>query len=365
MKQRPVSRGKKAAVVALSAFALIIAACGGSDTSSDAAPTPAPAPAPAPTETVEEAPLTLRWVNPLPEGTLEFEGGFLFVERLRENAPWLTIDYIGGPEVVASNDQIQALADGVMDMALLVPGYLGGVIPGAPAMLLSPNAGPQDERAAGSYELYNELFFHPTGVHYVGDTLTNVAFTIWMGKNGAQIDTSKPDFFRGLTIRGTTQYSSVVEPRGGAMVNLPFSEVYTSVERGVIDGYGGPSVGIVELGVGDVTKYRFTPNFKKNVVGMAFNKAVWDGLSEGTRAVIEQTMLEMEPEIVAHYAERVTRAEAVFAELGIQDIVLEGAVLEGWTDDANSVGWAEIKALDPVAFERLQLAWYGSVRYGN
>lgn len=356
----------RTSLVATSALALILAACGGTDSASEPAPAPAPAPSESETEeVVEEEPVTLRWVNPLPEGTLEFEGGFLFVDMLREAAPWITVEYVGGPEVVAANDQIQALADNVMDMSLLVPGYMGGVIPGAPAMLLSPNDTPTDEREIGSYDAYNELFFNPIGVHYLGDTLTNVAFTIFLGDRGAEIDLNDPNFFEGMTIRGTTQYSAVVEPRGGAMVNMPFGEIYSSMERGVIDGYGGPSVGIVELGVGDVTKYRFIPNFKKNVVGMAFNKGVWDGLSEGTRAAIENTMLEAEARIVAHYDERVEAAEAVFAEIGIQDLVLEGAVLEGWQSDANEVGWAEIRELDPVAFEALQQLWYGEVRYGN
>ncbi len=38
-------------------------------------------------------------------------------------------------------------------------------------------------------------------------------------------------------------------------------EVYTALERGVVDGYGWPITGIFDLGWHEKTKYRVDPGF--------------------------------------------------------------------------------------------------------
>ena len=314
----------------------------------------------------EQEDVEVRLVTPLVRDTLEFDGFWIFIEELEREAPWIKVNYIGGPEVSPSFDQIEALANGSFDMAPLVPGYMGGFIPGAPAMLLSPNDTPADDREAGTYEVYNELFFEPKGVKYLGDTQAHVGFAIWLGDSGSEINLEDAaNLFDGMTIRGGTQYSAVVEPRGGAMVNMPPAEVYTALERGVIDGYGAASVGIFEQGWGDVTKYQIKPTFKSNKIGVGINQAWWESLNEETRAAMEDALVASEPLIDEHYLERIAEAEQEFLDAGIEVLELEGADAEAWADDALEGGWKEIAEFDPAAFSRLQETWYGEVRYGQ
>ena len=48
---------------------------------------------------------------------------------------------------------------------------------------------------------------------------------------------------------------------GANVVTTPPGEVYTALERGVVDGYGWPILGIFDLGWQEKTKYRVDPGF--------------------------------------------------------------------------------------------------------
>ncbi|MFH1488424.1 MAG: ABC transporter substrate-binding protein, partial [Pseudomonadota bacterium] len=46
---------------------------------------------------------------------------------------------------------------------------------------------------------------------------------------------------------------------GAAPVTTPPTEIYTSMERGVVDGFMWPNVGMVSFGLQEVTKYVLDP----------------------------------------------------------------------------------------------------------
>ena len=61
-------------------------------------------------------------------------------------------------------------------------------------------------------------------------------------------------------------------------------EVYTALERGVVDGYGWPITGIFDLGWQEKTKYRVDPGFYTAEVSVLVNKTTWDKLTEAQKS---------------------------------------------------------------------------------
>ena len=59
---------------------------------------------------------------------------------------------------------------------------------------------------------------------------------------------------------------------GATVVQTPPGEVYTALERGVVDGYGWPITGIFDLGWHEKTKYRVDPGFYSAEVSVLVNK---------------------------------------------------------------------------------------------
>ena len=61
---------------------------------------------------------------------------------------------------------------------------------------------------------------------------------------------------KGKKVRGTPAYHPLIRMLGGAPVVLPIPEVYTALEKGVIDGAASPVVGLLGVKWYEVAKYR-------------------------------------------------------------------------------------------------------------
>src|SRR5204863_164745 len=70
----------------------------------------------------------------------------------------------------------------------------------------------------------------------------------------------KPDL-TGLKIRVTPVYRDFFQALNATVVTTAPGEVYTALERGVVDGYGWPIQGIFEMKWEEKTKYRVDPGF--------------------------------------------------------------------------------------------------------
>ena len=113
-------------------------------------------------------------------------------------------------------------------------------------------------------------------------------FHIYLNKKIDKLD------FTGLKIRVTPVYKDIVEALGGTTVTTAPGEVYTALERGVVDGYGWPITGIFDLGWEKVTKYRVEPAFYSVEVGVLVNLDVWKGLNDAQKKVLSDAALWLE-----------------------------------------------------------------------
>ena len=90
----------------------------------------------------------------------------------------------------------------------------------------------------------------------------------------------------GLKLRITPVYRDFFQALGATVVQTAPGEVYTALERGVVDGYGWPITGIFDLGWHEKTKFRVDPGFYSAEVSILINKATLAKLSDAQKKVI-------------------------------------------------------------------------------
>jgi TRAP-type C4-dicarboxylate transport system substrate-binding protein len=167
-----------------------------------------------------------------------------------------------------------------------------------------------------------------------------VPFHIYLNKKIDKLD------FTGLKIRVTPVYKDIVEAMGGTTVTTAPGEVYTALERGVVDGYGWPVTGIFDLGWEKVTKFRVEPAFYSVEVGVLVNLDVWKGLNDKQKKVLNDAAVWLEgldsenDALIKSERDRQSKA-------GIAAIEFSAADAKAFLAKANDVGWASVIKRSP------------------
>ncbi len=143
------------------------------------------------------------------------------------------------------------------------------------------------------------------------------------------------------------------EALGATLVRTAPGEVYTSLERGAIDGYGWPVQGVLDLGWDEQTEYRVDPGFYQVDVNFLVNLDRWNELSDEAKQVLEDAAAWIEDKnaenVDINAAEEVKQAEA-----GIETITFDGDKAQAWLDTAQSAGWDGVEAVDAELADELK-----------
>lgn len=138
----------------------------------------------------------------------------------------------------------------------------------------------------GGKELMNELI-NPYGLHFIGVSTPGLeAFVSKVPLDGV-------DSLKGVKIRAPEGLiANVFAAAGAAPVNLPASEVFTSLDKGVIDAadYSVFSVN-QEVGMNDVATHPVYPGFHSlPLIEVSMNKAKWDALPADVQKMFEESI---------------------------------------------------------------------------
>ncbi|MCL7466652.1 TRAP transporter substrate-binding protein [Phaeovulum sp. NW3] len=98
---------------------------------------------------------------------------------------------------------------------------------------------------------------------------------------------------------------------------LPFGELYTSLQTGVIDGQENPLDSIQFMKFYEVQKNLVISDHGAMEDVVLFNPAWWNSLPAEYQAIIQDTFIEMVPELVANKTASVERALEVVTEAGM------------------------------------------------
>lgn len=273
---------------------------------------------------------------------------FMFQKRVEEVADGrLAINYIGGPEAIPPFEQIEAVKSGLVDLAFLPAAYYVPQLALADAVKLS-RISPWEERQAGAYDLLNSLHQQKVNAVYLGRFSDGIQFHIYLNK---KID--KPDF-SGLKIRVTPVYKPFVEALGGVAVTTTPGEVYTALERGVVDGYGWPSIKISDFGWHEVTKFVIDPGFYQVDVCILVNLDSWNRLPKDLQQLLADVAQKLEHEASEHFAKIIQEERELIASKGVQVIRFSPDDEKQYLETAYKAGWDRVFSKNPADAAKLQ-----------
>jgi TRAP-type C4-dicarboxylate transport system substrate-binding protein len=284
--------------------------------------------------------VTLRAVTSFAEGT-QFSKNFeRFIQKVNADGKGVVqINYIGGPRAMPPFEVGNAVRTKVVDIANVTGAFYTNLMPEADALKLISKPAAQ-QRKDGTFDFIEQLHVQKLNAHYLARQFHNVPFHIYLNKKIDKLD------FTGLKIRVTPVYKDVVEALGGTTVTTAPGEVYTALERGVVDGYGWPVTGIFDLGWEKVTKFRLEPAFYSVEVGVLVNMDVWKGLNDAQKKVLNDAALWLEG--LDSENDALIKAERdKQAAVGIQPIDLGPAAGKEFLAKANEVGWASVIKRSP------------------
>jgi len=277
--------------------------------------------------------ITLKAITAFAEGTTYSRPFERFIQRVNDSGKGLVrINYIGGPKAMPPFEVGNALKGGVVDIANSTGAFYTNVMAEADAWKLTEH--PMAElRKNGGYDAMAALYAQKMNAIFLARLVDNNPFHLYLNKPIEKADLT------GLKLRITPVYRDFFQALGATVVQTAPGEVYTALERGVVDGYGWPITGVFDLGWNEKTKYRVDPGFYTAEVSVLVNKATWDKLSDAQKDVLRKAGAAGEGEAGAEFAAENDKETKRQAAGGIQTITLKPGVAEVYVAKAYEAGW--------------------------
>lgn len=291
--------------------------------------------------------VTLRAVNAFQEGTYYARNFEAFVKKVNEEGKGIVqINYLGGPKAIPTMEQGAALRNGVVDLANTTTSFVAGVSP--ESLALNYATVPWAEmRRNGTVDFLNRLMMEK-GLYYFARTGDGVPYHIYLNKRIDKADLS------GLKIRIAPIYREFFTRLGASVMQIAPGEVYTALDRGVVDGYGWPLLGIFDLGWHEKTKFRVDPGFYNIELGVIFSARTWNALTPAQRDFLNRQVAWLEAKNADMAGKDAAADLKRQAEAGIQTIRLPEAEARKLLALAQEAGWAGVIAASPTHGPRLR-----------
>ncbi|MBQ4803651.1 TRAP transporter substrate-binding protein [Aquimarina sp. MMG015] len=265
----------------------------------------------------------------------------------------IKIKVYGGGELVPSLEAFEAVSNGTIEMGSGASYYWAGKTPAAQFFCAVPFGMNSQQltswiEVGGGYELWKKTYSKFNLVPFMGGN-TGVQMGGWFNR-----EINSVEDFKGLKMRLPGIAGKVLEKAGGAAVLVAGGEIYTSLERGVIDAteWIGPYHDY-KMGFHKIAKYYYTPGWHEPGSQMEFfaNKTAHDKLPPHLQKVLLAASKRVQVWMLAEfdkqngiYLDKLVNEEGVEVKEFSKETL---DILRGYTDEAIK----ELIGDDPLSKE--------------
>lgn len=204
----------------------------------------------------------------------------------------LAIEMFYSSSVVKTVETFDAAATGILDCDMTGGAYQTGKNPAFQFVgdIMGGYDSPWDQYSwlynGGGYEAAQELY-NKYDMQFIG----------WWIPGMESLSSSKPirnaEDFKNWKFRSPPGMATMIfDNLGASPIVMDFTEIFTALETGIIDGADASNIATnVSLGLYDIVKHTNYPGFHSMPSDhLACNKAVWDGMPEAHRRIMNVAM---------------------------------------------------------------------------
>jgi len=217
----------------------------------------------------------------------------------------MSIKIFGSGELVPGYETFDAVSVGVTEMGCGASYYWQGKTPAAAFFTAVPFGMNAQQIAAWmiggdgeGYKLWKETYEPFKLMPFLGGN-TGVQMGGWFNK-----EINSADDLKGLKMRIPGLAGKVLEKAGGAAINVPAGEIFTNLERGVIDAteWVGPYHDY-KLGLHKAAKYYYYPGWHETGSQMEFmaNLDAWNALPNDLQEIIYAATVKVQAWMLAEF----------------------------------------------------------------
>lgn len=255
--------------------------------------------------------------------------------------------YIGGPEVTPPRKQAAALKRGAFDITMSPASYYIGMVPEGYAILVT-NMQAAGIRESGGFDLLDQAHQKKANAKLLAWGDSGGAFNTYLSKKPKMLKNGAISL-KGFKMRSTATYRPLFEFLGATPVGMKSSEIYTGLQRGVIQGFGSPSSGLIRIGVKGMVKYRIDPSYYhlNNFTFMNLDK--WKALPKKAKSLLERIALSYEAKSSKFYLSLAAKDELEMKAGGMKIITLKGKAAKDYVNAANAAVWKRFEKIAGAA----------------
>ncbi|MFN3143978.1 MAG: TRAP transporter substrate-binding protein DctP [Paracoccaceae bacterium] len=292
--------------------------------------------------TAASAEVTLRAQTTLPtQHTLSQSFIKHFIDVINAEGGEVQVNLLGGPEVNPQDRAVQALERGLLDILWIPAAFMTGQVPEAQSMMLQ-NVGIDALRENGAFDRYDQIFQEKAGARLLAWSETSAGYYLYVTSEPAKGEDGVISL-EGLSMRSTGAYRPIIEALGGSPVAIPSGDVPQGLDRGVINGFGWPTVGLVSIGLQDRVSHRVEPSFYHLANVVLINEDKWDSLSDAAKEQLQRISLEYEQTSNVEMDEQGAADIAAGDAAGITPVRMEGEAGEKYLSIAFEAMWNNVR----------------------
>jgi TRAP-type C4-dicarboxylate transport system substrate-binding protein len=246
------------------------------------------------------------------------------------------VKYVGGPEAVPPREQAEAVRNNMIQMAYTPIAVHRQLVPAAASFVVVKYKDAMELRESPFTDFLIKEY-EKIGIRYIGPG-TWGHFQMWSKK-----PIKKLADLKGMKMRSFFLYDRLQKALGITPVTIPTPELYTALERGVVEGFCFPQAGPRQIGWTKSAKYVIAHSFYTNDVVLLMNLDTWKKLPKDVQDKIDEITAKQYEPYMMKYANDLERNEWVALEkAGVTKVVLEPTEAKKFVDTAYRVKWEEI-----------------------
>jgi TRAP-type C4-dicarboxylate transport system substrate-binding protein len=278
-----------------------------------------------------------------------------FSKEMKKDESIVKLDYIGGPEVTPNRKQGAAMKRGLIDIIMSPTTYYANLVSEARLTGIS-NMTPQEWRANGGYDMMNKVWGEKLNAVILGwaNWYDTSVFYLWM-KEKPKLSKLTGLNLKGVKMRTTPLYTPFLKAMGATTKNISPAEVYTALERGVVDGLAWPEGGVAFRGWQKHIKFKVGPAFFRSTTFLTMNKDSFGKLPKKGQEQLLAAGLYYENESGRVIKELVKADNAKIKADGVASWNVPGEYGKAFTATILKANWADAaKRKYSVDFETLK-----------